>query len=122
MVGKFKLLRTREAIVRKTRPVVLVPEFATHPLDPTFTSYTRLHPFSQHHPALPPIPWRYVDAIPDPPPNIVACGDLTSAQSEAKLSQTATGHGDDGKHAFGTRDSVVHFCMLTGSNATDAPI
>ena len=40
MVGKFKLLRTREAIVRKTRPVVLVvyqslPHIHSTPLPPS---------------------------------------------------------------------------------------
>jgi hypothetical protein len=124
MVGLFKLLRMREAIIRReTRPVVLEqPEFATIHFDPTSISYTRLQPLSQHRPTLSPIPWRYVGAIPDPPPNTVACGDLTSAHGEAKLSKTATGHGEDGNHAIGLRNSVARSCMLTGSSATDAPM
>jgi hypothetical protein len=123
-VGLFKVLRMREAIIRReTRPVVLEqPEFATIHFDPTSISYTRLQPLSQHRPALSPIPWRYVGAIPDPPPNTVACGDLTSAHGEAKLSKTATVHGEGGKHAIRLRNSVARACMLTGSHATYAPI
>lgn len=84
--------RLREVIFG-IRPGVLVPEFATHPLDPTRVTYAGLHPFSKHRYAMLPIPWRYAGAIPDPPLIIIACGYPTSAHKGAKLSETATGHG-----------------------------
>jgi hypothetical protein len=65
---------------------------STSVLHPTSFSYAGLHPFSQHYHALPPITWRGVGAIPDPPPNIIACGVTASAHSEATPSETATDH------------------------------
>jgi hypothetical protein len=63
MVGIFKLQRLLEAIIREPGPLSwnpeAEPESATRPLHPTSISYASLHhPFSQHCPALPPIPWR----------------------------------------------------------------
>lgn len=50
MVGIFKPLRMREAIIREPDPLSWT-EFATHPLHPTSVFYARLHAFWQpYHP------------------------------------------------------------------------